>query len=29
MTIDNVINNLYDALSENQDTVWFDYQGFR
>lgn len=29
MTIDNVINNLYDALSKNQDTIWFDYQGFR
>jgi len=29
MTFDAVINNLYDALSENQDAVWFDYQGFR
>lgn len=29
MTIDNVINNLYDALSKNQNTTWFDYQGFR
>lgn len=29
MTIDKVMNNLYDALSKNQDTIWFDYQGFR
>ena len=29
MTIDTVINNLYDALSKNQNTTWFDYQGFR
>lgn len=29
MTIDKVMNNLYDALSKNQDTTWFDYQGFR
>lgn len=29
MTFDAVANNLYDALSKNQDTIWFDYQGFR
>lgn len=29
MTIDTVINNLYDAVIETQDATWFDYQGFR
>ena len=29
MTIETLSNNLYDALNENQDTIWFDYQGFR
>ena len=29
MTIDKVMNNLYDALNKHQDTIWFDYQGFR
>lgn len=28
MTIDTIINNLYNAV-EVQDATWFDYKGFR